>query len=67
MRLRFCVHWKAEQKCEDFIDMEKELFGITKKGEEIYRYWLKNSKGMKAGVINYGAILVNLMVPDKNG
>ncbi len=67
MRLRFCVHWKAEQKCEDFIDMEKEFFGITKKGEEIYRYWLKNSKGMKAGVINYGAILVNLMVPDKNG
>lgn len=47
--------------------MEKELFGTTKDGEKIYRYWLTNSKGMKAGVINYGAILVNLLVPDKDG
>lgn len=47
--------------------VEKELFGKTKSGKEIYRYWLENSKGMKAGVINYGAILVNLFVPDKNG
>ena len=47
--------------------MQKELFGRTKDGKEIYRYWLENSKGMKAGVINFGAILVNLLVPDKNG
>ena len=47
--------------------MKKELFGKTKSGIEIYRYWLENSKGMKAGIINYGAILVNLLVPDQNG
>lgn len=47
--------------------MKKELFGTTKDGKEIYRYWLENSKGMKAGVINYGAILVNLFVPDASG
>ncbi len=47
--------------------MKKELFGKTKSGIEVYRYWLENSKGMKAGVINYGAILVNLFVPDKDG
>lgn len=47
--------------------VRKELFGKTKSGEEIYRYWLENSRGMKAGIINYGAILVNLMVPDKDG
>lgn len=47
--------------------MQKELFGKTKDGKEIYRYWLENSKGMKAGVMNYGAILVNLLVPDKQG
>ena len=46
---------------------KKELFGTTKSGEEIYRYWLENSAGMRAGVINYGAILVNLFVPDKEG
>lgn len=45
----------------------KELFGTTKNGESIYRYFISNSKGMQAGVINYGAILVNLMVPDKDG
>lgn len=45
----------------------KELFGKTKFGEEIYRYWIENTKGMRAGVINYGGILVNLFVPDKDG
>lgn len=49
------------------MSVKKELFGKTKNGEEIYRYWLENSKGMKAGIINYGAILVNLIVPDKDG
>ena len=47
--------------------VSKELFGKTKEGQEIYKYWLSNSKGMKAGIINYGAILVNLFVPDKEG
>ena len=47
--------------------MKKELFGTTKDGKEIYRYWLENSKGMKAGVINFGAVLVNLYVPDQKG
>ncbi len=47
--------------------VKKEIFGKTKSGQEIYRYWLENEKGMRAGVINYGAILVNLFVPDKEG
>ena len=45
----------------------KELFGQTKDGREIYKYWLENSNGIKAGIINYGAILVNLFVPDASG
>lgn len=47
--------------------ISKEFFGKTKSGEEIYKYFISNSKGMKAGVINFGAILVNLYVPDRNG
>ena len=47
--------------------MSKRLFGTTKKGEEVYAFELKNSKGMSAEVINYGAILTKLFVPDKNG
>lgn len=45
----------------------KELFGKTKEGKEIYRYFISNTKGMRAGVINYGAILVNLFLPAKEG
>lgn len=47
--------------------MKKELFGTTKDGKDIYLYTLENENGMKAQVMNYGAILVNLLVPDKDG
>ncbi len=47
--------------------MSKRLFGTTKSGEEVYAFELSNSKGMKAEVINFGAILTRLYVPDKNG
>ncbi len=45
----------------------KELFGTTKDGKEVYAFTLENAKGMKARVINFGAILVNLYVPDAKG
>lgn len=45
----------------------KETFGMTLDGRQINRYYISNSRGLKAGVINYGAILVNLFVPDKQG
>lgn len=45
----------------------KEKFGTTKCGKDVYAYTLSNSKGMSAKVINYGANLVNLLVPDSNG
>lgn len=46
---------------------EKRKFGTTKDGKEIYLYTLENKKGMKAVVMNYGANLTSLFVPDKNG
>lgn len=46
---------------------EKQLFGTTKDGKEVYLYTLENKNGMKAVVMNYGAILVRLFVPDQNG
>ena len=45
----------------------KEKFGTTKCGKDVYAYTLSNSKGMSARVINYGANLVNLLVPDADG
>lgn len=45
----------------------KEKFGTTKEGKDVYAYVISNSKGMSAKVIQYGAILTELFVPDKNG
>ncbi len=45
--------------------LKKRNFGVE--GQEATLYTLENSKGMKAEVTNYGANLVNLFVPDKNG
>ena len=47
--------------------MEKKSFGVTKEGKEVYLYTLINKKGMKAEITNYGANLVNLLVPDRKG
>ncbi len=46
---------------------EKKLFGTTKEGKKIFLYTLTNKNGMKAVVMNYGANLVQLWVPDKSG
>ena len=45
----------------------KTEFGKTADGTVIFKYQIDNSKGMKASVINYGAILTELFVPDSKG
>lgn len=47
--------------------VEKSLFGKSPEGQDIYLYTMSNAKGMKASVTNLGAILVSLLVPDKEG
>ena len=47
--------------------MQKRSFGVTKDGQEVFLFSLENKNGVKAEVTNYGANLVNLFVPDKNG
>jgi aldose 1-epimerase len=42
-------------------------FGKTTDGVSVYRYVLTNDKGAEAVVISYGATLVSLKVPDRNG
>lgn len=44
----------------------KALFG-KKDGVEIFEYTISNSKGMKASIINFGAVLTQLWVPDAEG
>lgn len=45
----------------------KEKFGTMKTGEGIYLYTLKNKNGVEAKITNFGAAVVSLLVPDKNG
>ncbi len=47
--------------------MKREVFGTLTDGTKIYRYILENQNGFRACVMNYGAILTNLYVPDRNG
>lgn len=42
-------------------------FGKTADGTEVSLYTIKNDNGFAAEVTNFGAILVNLFVPDKTG
>ena len=42
-------------------------FGKTKDGQEAYLYLLENKNGLKAYVSDFGASLVRLLVPDKDG
>ena len=46
---------------------EKEDFGQTTDGQQVYLCTIENNKGMAAKISTYGGILVSLIVPDKNG
>ncbi len=47
--------------------MRTSDFGKTKEGNDITLYTLANKAGMEAAVMNFGATLVSLKVPDRNG
>src|SRR4030042_6620942 len=47
--------------------VQSKLFGRTADGGEVTLYELLNADGLRATIMEYGAILVNLEVPDRNG
>lgn len=47
--------------------LEERAFGNTEDGENAHLYTITNSRGMEIAVTDYGAALVTLKVPDKNG
>lgn len=47
--------------------IKKEDFGKLPSGEKLEKYTMTNVNGMEVSVINYGGIITNLKVPDKNG
>jgi len=44
-----------------------ESFGKTVDGEEVFLYEMVNASGIRVRLIDYGAILVSLEVPDRKG
>ena len=49
------------------MSVSERKFGTLPTGEEVKIYHLENKKGAYAEVLQYGAILVKICVPDKNG
>jgi aldose 1-epimerase len=47
--------------------VQSKPFGRTADGNQVTLYELVNANGLRATVMDYGAILVNLEVPDRNG
>ena len=48
------------------MSIKKELFG-THRGCDIYKYTLENENGMSVVISNFGATILCINVPDKNG
>lgn len=45
----------------------KKAYGVLNDGREVTLYSLKNGSGMEVEVLNYGAIIRSIMVPDRAG
>jgi aldose 1-epimerase len=61
------VTGRSFQRSQTGLGVKEKLFGRMPDGREVTLYELKNAKGVRAGIINYGAILVSLEVPDRDG
>lgn len=47
--------------------MKPTTFGVLADGREVQQYLLENGAGMTMKVINYGATITSMSVPDRNG
>ncbi len=47
--------------------IQKKGFGKTSDGKEVNLYTLKNKNGMEVAITNYGATIVSIKTPDRNG
>jgi aldose 1-epimerase len=57
----------AKEGNDSQMTIQKEKFGETPDGRVIHLYTLKNPNGIKVKIINYGAAIVSIEVPDENG
>ena len=57
---------QPSRKSQASLDVGQKSFGQMPDGRKVTLYELTNAKGLRARVIDYGAILVSLEVPDRN-
>lgn len=58
---------EVERKAENKNLIGRESFGMDQQGRAVHQYTMRNSSGMEVKVINYGGIITQLIVPDKDG
>ena len=73
-RLLFCVllvvvnvFYSCAHNKKDTAVNEKSLYGKLPDGREVFQYTLTNKSGATVKVINFGAIVTSLIVPDRHG
>ncbi len=49
------------------MSIEKKVFGVTKQGETVHAYTLGNDDGIRVTLLEFGATIQSLIVPDRNG
>ncbi|MCL5281903.1 MAG: galactose mutarotase [Planctomycetes bacterium] len=59
--------WQSTAAAAGKSDVEGKLFGRTSDGQPVTIFELTNANGMRARVMEYGAILVSLEVPNRAG
>ncbi len=57
----------TQSKSKSQMQIEQSVFGETADGQEVLLFTLQNASGMKATITNYGAIVVSLYVPGRDG
>ncbi len=49
------------------MEIEQHLWGMTPEGEAIVLYTMRNAQGAEVKLTNYGAAIVSIVVPDREG
>jgi len=63
----FCAGSGVPSSAQGALMVKKEAFGTTPDGKAVDIYTLINAHGIEVRVMTYGAIIVSLQTPDKNG
>lgn len=52
---------------EDSMGIIREAYGVTKNEDRVTKYTMTNQNGMRVSIIDFGAVITNIWMPDKNG